>query len=124
MSKFILVNDINRVVYVEDTRPTNALGPLYVEVSNDSVAMNWYYNSETGVLAEYEPYDLDQVRKLRNKKLSESDWMVMEDSPYQAADQAANLTAIKTYRQALRDFPDESASYNENNINWPTLTLS
>ena len=50
--------------------------------------------------------------------------MVLEDSPYKATGQESNLAAIKTYRQELRDFPDESKSYDENNINWPTLTLS
>jgi|TARA_R100000426_G_C4729196_1_gene75143 hypothetical protein len=125
MSKFIYVEaDENKVKYVEDTRPTNALGPLYIEVSNDSVAEHWFYNRETGEVSEYEPYTVGQVRQMRDEKLTVSDWMVLEDSPYKATGQESNLTAIKTYRQELRDFPDESKSYNENNINWPTLTLS
>ena len=125
MSKFIYVEaDENRVKYVEDTRPTIAIGPLFIEVSNDSVAEGWFYDRETGEVFEYEPYSISKVRQMRDEKLAVSDWMVLDDSPYQAADQSSNLTAIKTYRQALRDFPDESATYNENNINWPTLTLS
>ena len=125
MSKFIFVEaDENRVKYVEDNRPATALGPLFIEVSNDSVAENWFFNRETQEVSEYEPYNIAQVRQMRDEKLAVSDWMVLEDSPYQAADQSSNLTAIKTYRQQLRDFPDESATYNENNINWPTLTLS
>tara|TARA_R100001129_G_scaffold162947_1_gene128362 strand:+ start:2299 stop:2676 length:378 start_codon:yes stop_codon:yes gene_type:complete len=125
MSKFIYVEaDENKVKYVEDTRPTNALGPLYIEVSNDSVAEHWFYNRETGEVSEYEPYTVGQVRQMRDEKLTVSDWMVLEDSPYKATGQESNLAAIKTYRQELRDFPDESKSYDENNINWPTLTLS
>ena len=125
MSKFIYVEaDENKVKYVEDTRPTNALGPLYIEVSNDSVAEHWFYNRETGEVSEYEPYTVGQVRQMRDEKLTVSDWMVLEDSPYKATGQESNLAAIKTYRQELRDFPHESESYNENNINWPTLTLS
>lgn len=125
MSKFIFVEvDENRVKYVENTRPTTALGNLFIEVSNDSVAEGWFYDRDAEDVFEYEPYNIAQVRAMRDVKLSESDWMVMEDSPYQASDQSSNLTAIKTYRQALRDFPDESATYNENNINWPTLTLT
>ena len=125
MSKFIYVEvDEYRVKYVEDTRPTNALGPLYIEVSNDSVAEHWFYNRETGEVSEYEPYTVGQVRQMRDEKLTVSDWMVLEDSPYKATGQESNLAAIKTYRQELRDFPDESKSYDENNINWPTLTLS
>lgn len=124
MAKFILVNKHNRVIYVEDTRPQTAIGPSFVEVDNDSVAENWYYDPETSTLSEYRPVSIDEVRAMRNDILSKCDWMVAEDSPYQAADQSSNLAAIKTYRQALRDYPDESVSYNENNINWPTLTLS
>ena len=125
MSKFIYVEaDENKVKYVEDTRPTNALGPLYIEVSNYSVAEHWFYNRETGEVSEYEPYTVGQVRQMRDEKLTVSDWMVLEDSPYKATGQESNLAAIKTYRQELRDFPDESKSYDENNINWPTLTLS
>jgi hypothetical protein len=125
MSKFIYVEvDEYRVKYVEDTRPANALGPLYIEVSNDSVAEHWFYNRETGEVSEYEPYTVGQVRQMRDEKLTVSDWMVLEDSPYKATGQESNLAAIKTYRQELRDFPDESKSYDENNINWPTLTLS
>ena len=124
MAKFIYVNSNSRVQYVEDSRPTIAGGDKWIEVSNDSVAEHWYYDANTQTVSQYEPYTIAQVRAMRNVKLSESDWMVMEDSPYQESDQSSNLMAIKTYRQALRDFPDESATYNENNINWPTLTLS
>lgn len=125
MSKFIYVEiDENRVKYVEDTRPTIAIGPLFIEVSNDSVAEGWFYDRETGEVFEYEPYSISQVRQMRDEKLAVSDWMVLEDSPYKSAGQESNLDAIKLYRQQLRDFPDESATYNENNINWPTLTLS
>ena len=123
MAKFVFINNQSRVQYVADSRPTTANGINYIEVTNDSVAENWYYDSETGNVYEYQPYDIVYVRKLRDEKLTECDWMVLEDSPYQASGQETNLASIKTYRQALRDFPDESTSYNENNINWPTLTL-
>lgn len=124
MAKFITLKDYDRVQYVEDSRPTFAGGDSYIEVSNDSVAENWWYDHETGNVHEYEIYHVNYVRKLRDQKLTECDWMVLEDSPYKASGQESNLAAIKTYRQALRDFPDESASYKENNITWPTLTLS
>jgi len=123
MSKFIYVTE-NRVRLVSDTRPDTAIGSEYIEVQNDSVAENWYYDTETSVLSQYKPYTIDEVRLMRDQLLSVCDWMVLEDSPYQAADQSTNLIAIKTYRQSLRDFPDENVSYNENNLNWPNLTLS
>lgn len=124
MAKFIFLNNEGRVQYVENTRPTTANGSEFIEVSNDSVAENWFYDIETSTLYQYKPYSIDEVRRMRDQKLAESDWMVLEDSPYQAADQSSNLTTIKTYRQSLRDFPDSDVSYDENNINWPSLTLS
>lgn len=124
MAKFILLDSNDRVLYVEDSRPTIAGAEDWIEVSNDSVASNWYYDRETSTLSQYKPLDIFEVRKMRDEKLTACDWMVLEDSPYQASDQSSNLATIKTYRQQLRDFPDESATYNENNINWPTLTLS
>jgi len=124
MAKFILIDSNNRVSQIEDTRPTSAMGTKYIEVSNDSVAYNWYYDVSSSTLYQYKPLSIDEVRQMRNDRLAECDWMVMEDSPYQAADQSSNLTAIKTYRQALRDYPDESVTYNENNLSFPTLTLS
>lgn len=123
MAKYILTDYVNkRVTDVKDSMPENGLP--YVEVSNDNVALYWWHDIDNNVLAEYRPYDIGEVRVMRDAKLTECDWMVAEDSPYQASEQSSNLTAIKTYRQALRDFPDESVTYNENNINWPTLTLS
>lgn len=124
MAKFILVDKDNRVMYVEDTRPNTASGPNYVEITNDSVQEGWYYNPDDSSVVQYRPFTLEQVREMRNQLLIDSDWMVLEDSPYQAADQSSNLTTIKTYRQSLRDFPDSDVSYDENNINWPSLTLS
>ena len=122
MAKFVLIDSNNRVLYVADSRPTIAGGDEYIEVSNDSVAHQWYYDGTN--VHEFKPYDIEEVRVMRNERLEQSDWMVIEDSPYKATGQEANLANIKTYRQELRDFPNESTSYNENNINWPTLTLS
>lgn len=121
MAKFILVDSNNRVFQVQDSRPTDASSSEWIEVSNDSVQEQWYYKD--GTLSELKPLSIFEVRQMRNKLLEESDWMVLEDSIYQAADQSSNLTAIKTWRQSLRDFPDESASYDES-ITFPELTLS
>lgn len=124
MAKFIFINSNNRVQYIADTRPNDASSPEWIEVANDSVQEHWYYDLSSQTLSEFRPYSISEIRDMRNQKLTNTDWMVLEDSPYTAVGQEANLTAIKTYRQALRDFPDESASYNEDNTIWPTLTLS
>ena len=124
MAKFIIVDSKNRVSHVFNSMPTDATSNLCIEVDNDNVAENWYYDKSTSTLYQYKPYTIDEVRRMRNELLLNSDWMVLEDSKYQASEQSSNLTAIKAYRQSLRDYPDDSVSYNENNINFPTLTLS
>tara|TARA_X000001382_G_scaffold99149_1_gene73626 strand:+ start:122 stop:496 length:375 start_codon:yes stop_codon:yes gene_type:complete len=124
MAKFIVVDLKNRVSHVFDSMPSDSISNLCIEVDNDNVAENWYYDKSTSTLYQYKPYTIDEVRRMRNELLLNSDWMVLEDSKYQASEQSSNLTAIKAYRQSLRDYPDDSVSYNENNLNLPTLTLS
>lgn len=121
MSKFILIDSNNRVSHVEDTRPIDAL--TWTEVSNDSVQPNWWVDPSDGSLYEYKQLTINEVRVMRDHELQRTDWMVIEDSPYQAADQSDNLAAIKAYRQSLRDFPDPNASYDENNLNFPTFPI-
>tara|TARA_Y100001951_G_scaffold103917_1_gene113974 strand:+ start:562 stop:780 length:219 start_codon:yes stop_codon:yes gene_type:complete len=45
--------------------------------------------------------EMNELRNVRNKMLSDSDWTVMPDSPLSDSKQ----TEWKTYRQALRDLP-------------------
>jgi len=124
MAKFILIDEDNRVKYVEDTRPNTASGPDYIEITNDSVQEGWYYNSSDSSVVQTKPLTIEEVREMRNQLLIDSDWMVLEDSPYREAGQESNLIAIETYRQALRDHPNPSFSYNLDNLNFPELTLS
>ena len=61
------------------------------------------------------PVDADaitarQVRAERNHKLTASDWTQVADAPVDAA-------AWATYRQALRDVPDQVGF--PNNVTWP-----
>jgi hypothetical protein len=121
MSKFILIADNNRVSHVESSRPEDALP--WIEVDNDLVQPNWWRDPNTLTLYEYRPYTIEEVREKRNYFLNKTDWMVLPDSPYQAADQSSNLQAIKDWRQSLRDFPDPNASYDENNLNIPLFPL-
>ena len=51
-----------------------------------------------------------EIRTERDAKLTESDWTQVADAP---VDQAA----WATYRQALRDIPDQAGFPNE--VNWP-----
>ena len=62
---------------------------------------------------------LAEVRVERNKKLVETDWTQGADVP------TSIMQPYQTYRQALRDFPNDSSKWTMDDngmlsINWPT----
>lgn len=57
---------------------------------------------------------LDQLRQYRDKKLAESDWTNVQDSPITGS----KLTEWQTYRQSLRDITDTYSNIQE--VVWPT----
>ena len=62
---------------------------------------------------------LDDIRKERNKRIFQSDWTVILDSPLTDAEQ----TEVRTYRTALRDLPatlDMSTISSVDEVTWPT----
>lgn len=59
------------------------------------------------------------IRFERDKRLSETDYMVMPDYPIEAD----KLETVKAYRQALRDLPaQEGAPWVDTEIPWPVLS--
>jgi hypothetical protein len=73
------------------------------EAEWDAMEAEWAAGANDRVAAE--------IRTERDAKLTASDWTQVVDAP---VDQAA----WATYRQALRDIPDQAGF--PNNINWPT----
>ena len=55
------------------------------------------------------------VREQRDQLLASTDWAVLPDSPLDES----SKTAIKSYRQALRDVPQQAEF--PNNISWPEM---
>lgn len=53
------------------------------------------------------------IRQARDADLAASDYAVMPDSPLSTAD----LDAVKAYRQALRDLPEQGAD--PDGVVWP-----
>lgn len=56
-------------------------------------------------------FNLDELRKERNRLIAETDWWDMSDTP-------TMTTAQTTYRQALRDITDNATSLDD--VTWPT----
>ena len=76
-------------------------------------------NPETGnfeelVASEFPEEELAaQIRTERDRRLAETDWYMMPDYPTSPED----LEAVKAYRQALRDIPEQSGF--PKNVQWP-----
>lgn len=65
---------------------------------------------EAGKDAQLLVYRAENMRQFRNEKLAETDWTASSD--------VTMSDAMKTYRQALRDVPEQSGFPTD--INWPT----
>ena len=73
------------------------------EAEWDAEAEKWAAGADDRAAAE--------IRTERDVKLTESDWTQVVDAP-------VNQAAWATYRQALRDIPEQAGFPNE--VNWPT----
>lgn len=82
--------------------------PRYKLVDGEAVE-----RTEEEIAADRVPLQASAVRAKRDKLLAATDWAVLPDSPLDGASQ----TALKAYRQALRDVPQQ-AGFPETII-WP-----
>jgi hypothetical protein len=69
-----------------------------------------FFDSVTTVAAE----NLRNLRTERNKLLVDCDWTQLDDVPTEIK------TTWQTYRQALRDIPQNYSSLDSAEENWPT----
>lgn len=67
------------------------------------------------VTMEEVPETADEIRARRDRLLAATDWAVLPDSPLDAQ----SLEAVKTYRQALRDVPQQDGF--PGTITWPEM---
>lgn len=67
------------------------------------------------VTVEEVPDTTDEIRARRDRLLAATDWAVLPDSPLDAQ----SLEAVKTYRQALRDVPQQERFPSA--ITWPQM---
>ena len=67
------------------------------------------------VTVEEVPETADEIRARRDRLLAATDWAVLPDSPLDAQ----SLEAVKTYRQAPRDVPQQE--HFPGAITWPRM---
>jgi len=63
---------------------------------------------------------LEELRQARNQALVNSDWAVLPDTPH---DSEGFQTAIRLYRQSLRDLPQKAEQLGLENVELPTSPL-
>jgi hypothetical protein len=81
------------------------IGPIFVDTEEQTAA-----EQESSYRAYFDNYESDSIRNIRNAKLKESDWTQLLNSP-------VDVDAWSTYRQALRDVPQQEGF--PWNITWP-----
>ena len=63
---------------------------------------------------------IEELRQARNQALSNSDWAVLPDTPH---DNEGFQTAIRLYRQSLRDLPQRAEELGLENVELPPSPL-
>ena len=81
--------------------------------ANEELAKREAYNGE--VTVEDIPMTEEEARAQRDKLLTETDWTQVLDAPIDSA----TREAYRTYRQALRDIPEQEGF--PDTITWPEL---
>lgn len=85
----------------------------YITEADYQMALSEAWQGE--VTVEEVPETADEIRARRDRLLAATDWAVLPDSPLDAQ----SLEAVKTYRQALRDVPQQERF--PDSITWPQI---
>lgn len=85
----------------------------YITEADYQLALSEAWQGE--VTVEEVPETADEIRARRDRLLAATDWAVLPDSPLDAQ----SLDAVKTYRQALRDVPQQE--HFPGAITWPQM---
>lgn len=85
----------------------------YITEADYQLALSEAWQGE--VTVEEVPETADEIRARRDRLLAATDWAVLPDSPLDAQ----SLEAVKTYRQALRDVPQQDGF--PGTITWPEM---
>ena len=113
--KYKLATEINHGTPEEsmmDTALSDVSMP-YITEADYQLALSEAWQGE--VTVEEVPETADEIRARRDRLLAATDWAVLPDSPLDAQ----SLEAVKTYRQALRDVPQQE--HFPGAITWPQM---
>jgi hypothetical protein len=96
-------------------KPTDGAGHEYIapytyDAEEDAVYGTW---QQTDIRKEIQETRIRQIRNERDELLEESDYAVLPDAP------VTDVEEWKTYRQALRDLPEQEGFPQE--VVWPQI---
>lgn len=113
--KYKLATKINRGTPEEPDIETvlSDVSMPYATEADYQLAMSEAWQGK--VTMEEVPETADEIRARRDRLLAATDWAVLPDSPLDAQ----SLEAVKTYRQALRDVPQQDGF--PGTITWPEM---
>ena len=113
--KYQLATEINRGTPEEPDIETvlSDVSMPYATEADYQLAMSEAWRGK--VTVEEVAETADEIRARRDKLLAATDWAVLPDSPLDGTSQ----TALKAYRQALRDVPQQEGF--PGTITWPEM---
>lgn len=113
--KYQLATEINRGTPEEPDIETvlSDVSMPYATEADYQLAMSEAWRGK--VTVEEVAETADEIRARRDRLLAATDWAVLPDSPLDAQ----SLEAVKTYRQALRDVPQQE--HFPDSITWPQI---
>lgn len=113
--KYQLATEINRGTPEEPDIETvlSDVSMPYATEADYQLAMSEAWRGK--VTVEEVAETADEIRARRDRLLAATDWAVLPDSPLDAQ----SLEAVKTYRQALRDVPQQE--HFPGAITWPQM---
>ena len=113
--KYKLATEANRGAPEEPMMETvlSDVSMPYTTETDYQMALSEAWQGE--VTVEEVPETADEIRARRDRLLAATDWAVLPDSPLDAQ----SLEAVKTYRQALRDVPQQE--HFPGAITWPRM---
>ena len=113
--KYQLATEINRGTPEEPDIETvlSDVSMPYATEADYQLAMSEAWRGK--VTVEEVAETADEIRARRDRLLAATDWAVLPDSPLDAQ----SLEAVKTYRQALRDVPQQDGF--PGTITWPEM---
>jgi hypothetical protein len=93
-----------------------AIGPVFADYTDDEGVTHTAAEQEAAYKAQKDHAQWEAIRTDRNKRLADTDWTQLDDTPIANTDKSQ----WALYRQALRDITTQADPFH---IEWPALPV-